>query len=141
VLDYFRVTNDDRMLFGGRVSYSGITPPNLPVAMRKTMLRAFPQLESAKVEYCWGGFVDVTVNRAPDFGRLAANVYYLQGFSGHGLILTGIAGKLAAEAVVGQAQRFDLFTKLRHLPFVGGKYLRTPAQVLGMAYYRLRDYL
>ena len=141
VLDYFRVTNDDRMLFGGRVSYSGITPPNLPVAMRKTMLRAFPQLESAKVEYCWGGFVDVTMNRAPDFGRLANNVYYLQGFSGHGLILTGIAGKLAAEAVRGQAERFDLFAKLKHTPFPGGKYLRTPAQVLGMAYYRLKDYL
>ena len=141
VLDYFRVTNDDRMLFGGRVSYSGITPPNLPVAMRKTMLRAFPQLEAAKVEYCWGGFVDVTMNRAPDFGRLANNVYYLQGFSGHGLILTGIAGKLAAEAVRGQAERFDLFSKIKHLPFPGGKYLRTPAQVLGMAYYRLKDYL
>ena len=141
VLDYFRVTNDDRMLFGGRVSYSGITPPNLPVAMRKTMLRAFPQLESAKVEYCWGGFVDVTMNRAPDFGRLANNVYYLQGFSGHGLILTGIAGKLAAEAVRGQAERFDMFSKIKHLPFPGGKYLRTPAQVLGMAYYRLKDYL
>ena len=141
VLDYFRVTNDDRMLFGGRVSYSGITPPNLPVAMRKTMLRAFPQLESAKVEYCWGGFVDVTMNRAPDFGRLAHNVYYLQGFSGHGLILTGIAGKLAAEAVRGQAERFDLFGKIKHLPFPGGKYLRTPAQVLVMAYYRLKDYL
>ena len=140
VLDYFRVTNDDRMLFGGRVSYSGITPPNLPVAMRKTMLRAFPQLESTQVEYCWGGFVDVTMNRAPDFGRLANNVYYLQGFSGHGLILTGIAGKLAAEAVRGQAERFDLFGKLKHLPFPGGKYLRTPAQVLGMAYYRLKDY-
>ncbi len=141
VLDYFRVTNDDRMLFGGRVSYSGITPPNLPNAMRKTMLRAFPQLESAKIEYCWGGFVDVTMNRAPDFGRLAHNVYYLQGFSGHGLILTGIAGKLAAEAVRGQAERFDLFGKIKHLPFPGGKYLRTPAQVLGMAYYRLKDYL
>ena len=141
VLDYFRVTNDDRMLFGGRVSYAGITPPNLPVAMRKTMLRAFPQLESAKVEYCWGGFVDVTMNRAPDFGRLANNVYYLQGFSGHGLILTGIAGKLAAEAVRGQAERFDMFSKIKHLPFPGGKYLRTPAQVLGMAYYRLKDYL
>ena len=141
VLDYFRVTRDDRMLFGGRVSYSGITPPNLPVAMRKTMLRAFPQLESAKVEYCWGGFVDVTMNRAPDFGRLANNVYYLQGFSGHGLILTGIAGKVAAEAVRGQAERFDLFGKIKHLPFPGGKYLRTPAQVLGMAYYRLKDYL
>ncbi len=141
VLDYFRVTRDDRMLFGGRVSYSGITPPNLPVAMRKTMLRAFPQLAAAKIEYCWGGFVDVTVNRAPDFGRVAPNVYYLQGFSGHGLILTGIAGKLAAQAVQGQAERFDLFAKLRHMPFPGGRFLRTPAQVLGMAYYRLRDYL
>ena len=141
VLDYFRVTRDDRMLFGGRVSYSGITPPNLPVAMRKTMLRAFPQLESAKVEYCWGGFVDVTMNRAPDFGRLAHHVYYLQGFSGHGLILTGIAGKMAAEAVRGQAERFDLFAKIKHLPFPGGRYLRTPAQVLGMAYYRLKDYI
>ena len=141
VLDYFRVTNDDRMLFGGRVSYSGMTPPNLPVAMRKTMLRAFPQLDFAQIEYCWGGYVDVTMNRAPDFGRLANNVYYLQGFSGHGLILTGIAGKIAAEAVRGQAERFDLFSKLRHLPFPGGKYLRMPAQVLGMAYYRLKDYL
>ena len=141
VLDYFRVTNDDRMLFGGRVSYSGMTPPNLPVAMRKTMLRAFPQLDFVQIEYCWGGYVDVTMNRAPDFGRLAKNVYYLQGFSGHGLILTGIAGKIAAEAVRGQAERFDLFSKLRHLPFPGGKYLRMPAQVLGMAYYRLKDYL
>ncbi len=141
VLDYFRVTNDDRMLFGGRVSYSGMTPPNLPVAMRKTMLRAFPQLDFAQIEYCWGGYVDVTMNRAPDFGRLANNIYYLQGFSGHGLILTGIAGKIAAEAVRGQAERFDLFSKLRHLPFPGGKYLRMPAQVLGMAYYRLKDYL
>ena len=141
VLDYFRVTNDDRMLFGGRVSYSGVTPPNLSAAMRKTMLRAFPQLAPAKIEYCWGGFVDVTINRAPDFGRLAPHIYYLQGFSGHGLILTGIAGKLAAEAVRGQAERFDLFGKIKHMPFPGGRYLRTPIQVLGMAYYRLRDYL
>lgn len=140
VLDYFRVTNDDRMLFGGRVSYSGLTPPNLPQAMRSTMLRAFPQLASAQIEYCWGGFVDVTMNRAPDFGRIAPNVYYLQGFSGHGLVLTGIAGKLVAEAVRGQAARFDLFARLKHTPFPGGRYLRTPLQVLGMAYYRLRDY-
>lgn len=141
VLDYFRVTGDDRMLFGGRVSYSGLPPRNLPVAMRKTMLRAFPQLEAAKIEYCWGGFVDVTVNRMPDFGRVAPNVYYLQGFSGHGLILTGIAGKIAAQAIQGQAERFDMFAQLRHMPFWGGRYLRTPAQVLAMAYYRLRDYI
>ncbi|TDR31067.1 gamma-glutamylputrescine oxidase [Hydromonas duriensis] len=141
VLDYFRVTNDSRMLFGGRVSYSGMTPHNLSNAMRHTMLRAFPQLENAKIEYCWGGFVDITTNRAPDFGRLSSNVYYLQGFSGHGLILTGIAGKMAAQAIQGQAERFDMFSKLKHLPFPGGRALRTPALVLAMAYYRLRDYL
>lgn len=141
VLDYFRVTRDDRMLFGGRVSYSGITPSNLPSSMRSTMLRAFPQLADAKIEYCWGGFVDVTVNRAPDFGRVSPNVYYLQGFSGHGLILTNIAGKLAAEAVAGQAERFDMLARIKHIPFPGGRLLRTPAQVLGMAYYRLKDYL
>ena len=141
VLDYFRVTRDDRMLFGGRVSYSGITPSNLPSSMRSTMLRAFPQLSDAKIEYCWGGFVDVTVNRAPDFGRVSPNVFYLQGFSGHGLILTNIAGKLAAEAVAGQAERFDMLARIKHMPFPGGRLLRTPAQVLGMAYYRLKDYL
>ena len=141
VLDYFRTTPDSRMLFGGRVSYSGLTPPNLPNAMRQTMLRAFPQLKHTKIEYCWGGYVDITVNRAPDFGRMGDNIYYLQGFSGHGLILTGIAGKLAAQAIQGQAERFDLFTKLKHLPFPGGRAFRTPALVLAMAYYRLRDYL
>ena len=141
VLDYFRTTPDSRMLFGGRVSYSGVTPPNLPNAMRQTMLRAFPQLKHAKIEYCWGGYVDITANRAPDFGRLGDNIYYLQGFSGHGLILTGIAGKLAAQAIQGQAERFDLFTKLKHMPFPGGRSFRTPALVLAMAYYRLRDYL
>ena len=141
VLDYFRVTPDDRMLFGGRVSYSGATPSNLKTAMQRTMLRAFPQLSHAKIEHCWGGFVDITANRAPDFNRLAPNVYYLQGFSGHGLILTNIAGKLAAQAIAGQAERFDMMAKIKHHPFPGGRMLRTPALVLAMAYYRLRDYL
>lgn len=141
VLDYFRVTPDDRMLFGGRVSYSGVTPPNLKESMKSTMLRAFPQLADAKIDYCWGGFVDITANRAPDFNRLSPNIYYLQGFSGHGLILTNIAGKLAAEAIRGQSERFDMMAKIKHTPFIGGRTFRTPALVLAMAYYRLRDYL
>ncbi|WP_137938683.1 FAD-binding oxidoreductase [Chitinivorax sp. B] len=141
VLDYFRTTVDHRMLFGGRVSYSTLTPPNLPNVMRGNMLRAFPQLQQAKVEYCWGGFVDISMNRAPDFGRLAPNLYYLQGFSGHGLAATGLAGKLAAEAIAGQAERFDLMARVKHRPFPGGRLLRTPALVLGMLYYRLRDML
>lgn len=152
VLDYFRPTLDHRMLYGGRVSYSTATPMNLAASMQQRMARTFPQLKDTKVEYAWGGFVDISMNRAPDFGRLAdrlhgperadwSNVYYLQGFSGHGLALTGLAGKLVAEAIAGDAERFDTFARIRHRPFPGGKLLRTPALVAGMAYYRLRDLL
>jgi gamma-glutamylputrescine oxidase len=145
VLDYFRTTNDQRLLYGGRVSYSTVTPVNLAESIRQRMVGSFPQLTSAKVEFAWGGFVDISMNRAPDFGRLpaaggyAANVYYLQGFSGHGLALTGLAGKLVAEAIAGDASRLDVFARIRHRPFPGGRLLRTPALVLGMTWYRMRD--
>jgi len=141
VLDYFRTTNDHRMLYGGRVSYSTVTPPNLASSMHSRMASTFPQLAGAKVEFAWGGFVDITMNRAPDFGRIGSNVYYLQGFSGHGLALTGLAGRLVAEAMGGDASRFDVFARLKHHGFPGGRLLRTPALVLGMAWYRLRDLL
>jgi gamma-glutamylputrescine oxidase len=148
VLDYFRTTPDHRMLYGGRVSYSTMTPARLAESLRERMVHTFPQLAGTKVEFAWGGFVDISMNRAPDFGRLpppapgaAANVYYLQGFSGHGLALTGLAGRLVAEAMTGDAGRFDVFARLRHRPFPGGTLLRTPALVLGMAWYRLRDML
>ncbi|WP_374427224.1 NAD(P)/FAD-dependent oxidoreductase [Ideonella dechloratans] len=141
VLDYLRTTNDHRMLYGGRVSYSTVTPPNLAESMRRRMVQTFPQLKDVKVQYAWGGFVDITMNRAPDFGRLRDNLYYLQGFSGHGLALTGLAGRLVAEAMNGDASRFDVFARLKHHDFPGGRLLRTPALVLGMAWYRLRDLL
>lgn len=141
VLDYFRPTADQRMLFGGRVSYSTHTPRNLIASMTRRMQAAFPPLRGVGVDHAWGGFVDITMNRAPDFGRLAGNVYYLQGFSGHGLALTGLAGKLVAEAMSGDASRFDVFARIPHQPFPGGRLLRTPALVLGMAWYRLRDLL
>jgi gamma-glutamylputrescine oxidase len=139
VLDYFRRSADHRLLFGGRVSYSGLDAFNTATATRKRMLKVFPQLSDVNIEYAWGGYVDITMSRAPDFGRLAPHIYYLQGFSGHGIALTGIAGKLVAEAVAGQAERFDLFTKLRHREFPGGELLRTPALVLAMLWYRARD--
>jgi gamma-glutamylputrescine oxidase len=146
VLDYFRTTDDHRMLYGGRVSYSTVTPRDLAESMRRRMVLTFPQLAGVKVDYAWGGFVDITMNRAPDFGRLPGagstpNVYYLQGFSGHGLALTGLAGRVVAEAMTGDASRFDVFARLRHRHFPGGALLRTPALVLGMAWYRLRDML
>ena len=143
VLDYFRFSADHRLLYGGRVSYSTATPMNLAQSMRARMVETFPQLADTPVSHAWGGFVDITMNRAPDFGRLphAPQVYYLQGFSGHGLALTGMAGRVVAEAMAGDASRFDTFARLRHHPFPGGKLLRTPALVLGMAWYRLKDAL
>jgi gamma-glutamylputrescine oxidase len=141
VLDYFRRSADHRLLFGGRVSYSGSDAFDTAAATRKRMLNVFPQLADARIEYAWGGYVDITISRAPDFGRLAPHVYYLQGFSGHGIALTGVAGRLVAEAVAGQAERFDLFTKLRHRNFPGGELLRMPALVLAMLWYRARDWL
>lgn len=141
VLDYFRFSADHRMLFGGRVSYSTQTPRDLQSTMRQRMGDVFPALREVPIEFVWGGFVDISMNRAPDFGRLGHNVYYLQGFSGHGVALTGLAGQLVAEAVAGQAERFDLFTRLRHHNFPGGPWLRMPSLVLGMWWHRMRERL
>jgi gamma-glutamylputrescine oxidase len=139
VLDYFRPSADHRLLFGGRVSYSGIDAFDTGRATRARMIRVFPQLADARLEHVWGGYVDISMSRAPDFGRVAPNVLYLQGFSGHGIAMAGMAGRLAAEAVAGQAERFDLFGRLPHRVFPGGRAFRTPALVLGMLWYRIRD--
>ncbi|NAX23587.1 NAD(P)/FAD-dependent oxidoreductase [Vibrio sp. V39_P1S14PM300] len=141
VLDYYRCSGDYRMLFGGRVSYSGMEPLNLEKAMRARMLDIFPQLDHAKIDFAWGGNVAITMNRAPHFGRLKPNVYFAQGFSGHGIAATGMAGTLMAECVATTAERFAIFDKIPHLPFPGGRLLRTPALVLAMSYYRVRDML
>jgi gamma-glutamylputrescine oxidase len=141
VLDYFRRSADERLLFGGRVNYSGLRSFDAPGATRARMLRVFPQLADVRIEYAWGGDVDITLNRAPHFGRLAPNVYFLQGFSGHGIALTGIAGKLVAEAIGGTAARFDVFARIPHGNFPGGAALRRPALVLAMLWYRIRDLL
>lgn len=151
VLDYFRPTADHRLLYGGRVSYSMFTPRRLAASMKARMVRTFPGLREVRVAHAWGGFVDISMNRAPDFGRLPGtgtdraartpNVYYLQGFSGHGLALTGLAGKLVAQAISGDSSRFDVFARIKHQPFPGGRWLRMPSLVLGMAWYRLKDLL
>ncbi len=141
VLDYYRFSAERRMLFGGRVSYTTRTPPNLKAVMAQRMGEVFPELRSTPVDYVWGGFVDISMNRAPDFGRLGDNLYYLQGFSGHGVALTGLAGRLVAESVAGQAGRFDVFTRLKHHEFPGGALLRTPSLALGMLWHRMKDAL
>jgi gamma-glutamylputrescine oxidase len=141
VLDYFRLSADTRLLFGGRVSYSARAPSAVPAATRARMLNVFPQLADTCIDYNWGGSVDITMNRAPHFGRMAPNVYFLQGFSGHGVALAGIAGTLLAEAIAGSAERFDVFAKIAHRSFPGGAALRRSGLVLAMLYYRLRDLL
>lgn len=139
VLNYFRRSPDHRLLFGGRVSYSTLMPPNLPRAMRKKMLEVYPDLADVGFDFTWGGFVAITVERSPHLGRLGRRTYFAQGFSGSGVTLTGIAGRVLAEAITGQAERLDLFAKLPHTPFPGGRILRTPSLVLAMLWYRLRD--
>lgn len=141
VLDYFRRSADHRMLFGGRVSYSKIPPPNLAGSMRARMARVFPQIAHVPVEFAWGGYVDITMNRAPHFGRLDSTLYFAQGFSGHGMATTGLAGRLIAEAIAGDAARLDVFARIPHTAFPGGRWLRTPSLVLAMLYFRLRDFL
>ena len=139
ILDYFRRSADHRMLFGGRVSYSGIDPFDSARVLRRRMLQVFPQLADVRIEYAWGGFLDITMTRAPHFGRLGPNAYFVQGLSGHGMVISGMAGKLVSEVIGGTAERFDIFTRLRHRDFPGGTWFRRPALVLAMLWFRMLD--
>ncbi|MCG5075557.1 NAD(P)/FAD-dependent oxidoreductase [Paraburkholderia tagetis] len=138
-LDYFRLSADDRLLFGGRADSTGAPPAQLTESMKRRMTGVFAQLEGVSVEYAWGGFVDVTRNRAPDFGAVDPNYYYVQGFSGHGVALTGIAGRVVAQAITGERASFDLFSRVRHARFPGGPAWRRPTLEIGMMYHRVME--
>jgi gamma-glutamylputrescine oxidase len=140
VLNYYRLSPDHRMLFGGGVSYSGLDRPDLQRILRRTMLRYFPRLADVRIDHCWGGHVAITLNRTPHFGRIGASTWFAHGYSGHGVALTGLAGKLIAEAISGTEERFDVFARLPHQGFPGG-IARKPLLVLAMAWFRLRDLL
>jgi len=141
VLDYYRLSADGRLLFGGPLSYSTLDPPNLERLTRRRMMRVFPQLSDVTIDHVWGGYVAITRNRYPHLGRLGPATFFAHGFSGHGLALSGMAGQLMAEAIAGQAERFDLMARLPHRPFPGGAALRMPLLVLATTYFRLRDLL
>ena len=141
VVDYFRCTADHRLLFGGGETYSDRPPADLEGFVRRYMLRVFPQLADVGVAHAWSGRLAITMSRLPHVGRVAPNGFFAHGFSGHGVALTQIAGKLIAEAVAGTAERFDVLAGLRHRAFPGGTRLRHPLLVLGMLYYALRDKL
>ncbi|WP_110648347.1 NAD(P)/FAD-dependent oxidoreductase [Salinicola peritrichatus] len=141
VLDYYRLSADRRLLYGGEVSYTGREPRGLDRRMRQKMQTLFPLLRGVRIDYRWGGDVGITLNRAPDFGRLGGNLYYAQGYSGHGMSLAGLAGRILAEAIGGQAERFDCFAAIDHRRFPGGERWRVPLLALATTFYRLRDRL
>ncbi len=141
LLDYYRLSADHRLLFGSRIGVRSPSPSALRQGLRARMLRVFPQLADVAIDYVWGGDVAVTRNSAPDWGRVTSNIYYAQGYSGHGIALSGFAGKLMAEAIAGNSERFDLFTKIPHDDIPISPWLRTPALALAMLWYRLRDAL
>lgn len=141
-VDYFRLSADRRLLFGGACHYSGRDPKDIGAYMRPKMLQVFPQLADVNIDYQWGGMIGIGANRLPQIGRLAdqPNVYYAQAYAGHGLNATHLAGKLLAEAISGQQQgRFDLFAQVPHITFPGGKHLRSPLLALGMLWHRLKE--
>ena len=141
-LDYYRLSADRRLLFGSACHYSGRDPGDIAAYMRPKMLEVFPQLGSVKIDYQWGGMIGIGANRLPQIGRLKdqPNVYYAQAYSGHGVNATHLAGKLLAEAISGQqGGGFDLFAKVPHMTFPGGKHLRSPLLALGMLWHRLKE--
>jgi gamma-glutamylputrescine oxidase len=141
VLNYFRMSADGRLIFGGGENYTRRFPADVAAFVRRHMLRVFPQLADVPIEHAWGGTLAITMNRLPHFGRLSPDVFFAQGYSGHGISTATFAGKLIAEAVAGTAERFDVFARLPPPPFPGGTLLRWPGLVLGMLWYALRDRL
>ena len=141
VVNYYRLSEDRRLLFGGRESYSIGFPKDISTALVQRMQALFPQLKGTGVSHVWGGTLGITMTRLPMLRRVRPNVLSMGGFSGHGVALSGFAGKLAAEAVAGQAERFDLMGRLPTPPFPGGRALRAPILTLAMTWYAMRDRL
>ncbi|MBT4210779.1 MAG: FAD-binding oxidoreductase [Porticoccaceae bacterium] len=141
-LDYYRLSADKRLLFGGLSNYSGLEPANAKAVMRAKMAKVFPSLKNIKIDYSWSGRMGISVRRMPQIGRIKnSNVLYASGYSGHGVAPTHMTGRLLAEAVDGDTHRFDIMNKMFHLPWPGGKLLRRPAMAAGMMFYKIRDAL
>ena len=141
VIDYYRLSEDGRLLFGGGENYSLSFPEDIAGFVRKPMLRVFPQLADAKIDFAWGGTLAITINRMPAFGRLPGDIYYAQGYSGHGVAMATLAGKLIADALSGDSAGFDLMARVPTPRFPGGALLRHPLLVIGMLYHALLDRL
>jgi gamma-glutamylputrescine oxidase len=141
VVNYFRMSEDHRLLFGGGENYRPSFPRDILNFVRPYMVRLFPQLDDVKIDYAWGGTLSVTVNRLPHIGRMQPNLFFGQGYSGHGVSTSVFAGKIIAEAIAGTAERLDVFSTLPIHTFPGGTWLRYPGMVLGMLFFSLKDKL
>ena len=141
VVNYFRLSADGRLLFGGGETTSSRLPADPGPLVRRCMLRIFPQLADVRVDHAWGGTLAITRTRMPSIGRLRGGLYYGQGYSGHGVALATLGGALIAEAISGTLERFDVFARLPQPPFPGGRFLRWPTLALALTYGALRDRL
>lgn len=138
VLDYFRLTPDNRLLFGGGCTYLGGLPKDIAAATRPYLERVFPQLRGVPIEFAWGGHIDVSLKRTPDVGA-RNNLYWLQGFSGHGVLPTLASARAVADAILGDDADLQVFQQIAQYVFPGGRHLAAPLEAIGKAYYRLRD--
>jgi gamma-glutamylputrescine oxidase len=139
LLDYFRLTADNRLLYGGGVVYGAREPDDIEELILPKILKTFPQLKGVKIDYRWTGNFLLTMSRMPQFGRIEKNAYYMQGYSGHGVTCSHLAGKLISEMIRGDAERFDAFASLPHMPMIGGRTFQAPLTAMGAAYYAMRD--
>ncbi len=141
ILEYFRLSGDKRLLFGGRIRHFGDDEDFIRGRLRKKMLRIYPRLKDLRIDYAWTGKIGVTVSRVVQLGRLSPNVFFCQGFSGHGVNMTHLTGQIMADAVGGTLERFDLFATIKPVILPGAHLFRRPMTSLGMMYYQLKDSL
>ncbi len=141
VVDYYRLSADKRLLYGGRCNYSGRDPTSIKASIRPRMLKIYPQLKDVQIDFEWGGKIGIVLNRIPALGRINKNVYYCHGYSGHGVNATHVMGELVADAIAGTMEKFDLFADMNHFRMPGSRWMGNQMIALGMLYYRMRDLL
>ena len=141
VLEYFRLSADKRLLFGGRCNYSGSDQEIIKKNLVPRMLKIFPQLANVKIDYAWGGTIGVPINRVPQIGKISSNIFYSQGYSGHGVNVTHLAGRILADAITGTFEQFDIFAKVKPIVIPGAHTFGKQMVALGMLYYQLKDRL
>ena len=141
MLDYYRLSSDKRMLFGGRCNYSGREPRDIKASIQPRMLRVFPQLKDTRIDFQWGGKIGIVINRTPQLGRIGDNVYYAQGYSGHGINQTHMIGEILTDAICGQMEDFDVYAKAKHWKIPAPRWVGNNMVALGMMYYRIKDLL